>query len=854
MTTQTIPGRAGWLTIIVASLLLLAAPTSALALDGGDGQWEPGKLLVRFHDGVGAAERDRIISAAGTQLDQELPLVPNLFELTTEGKVEAALSRLESHGQVEYAQPDYLDDEVDLASQSDLSYWPDDPYFWPTKFTNPNECTGQGPLLAGWPLWPLGQNLTDSSLPAREFNPVPSDKRATVRGGRPSLAIYDSINVMPVWNLLRDQAKLGGAGAGWTEEDIRRFGVGVIDDGIASHPDLMKQVAAEFSVVDSKEGGKTRTLVREFYTSNPARDDLKAVRAEIPTGGARETMIEDAQRDLFDLDDVTGFGVDYDSKLARQEGREPYPERPKGCSGHGTAVASLVTARGDNHIGTVGAGFNLPVIGLRQGMPWDAPGVTYAKNDGLDLLDAVSAWRHWEPDADYTDADRIDLYAIATALKLPVVNMSYGGPMLTAMKDATGKTRPVILRPAMVEALGRMLSTGSTLGIAAAGNRRENYGAAPSGAGAQLYNRNGRPGIKQPCGIKLIPKLGVMTEKEVGDPPRKIAEGEYAPDIDWSKIELLCVAATSNIQSKLTNFSASGDGGIQLAAPGENVTVATRPSWKDPDGGNAYESGDGTSYAAPLVAGAAALLRRAAPGAPIDMIRRALEAGARMNLNLEGKVLDGSLDVACSLKWLTARREPNWQMLPINAQVDPKAYADFAAATSGCGSRRPYVSSNRLELKKSVLYTNPNFESIGEFVKAIDPHQQADSVARQWQDLIIDGDDDRWNGGLTVFPIGTGGFFHPVSTAALAHPLTVYRAGLVDVSCGREGYVITGVSAVLPMIVRPSGWVFPTNAKAPKSEIEFAIAFAKPWYSAAVDSTVTVRVSAICQYFPQVTK
>ena len=279
------------------------------------------------------------------------------------------------------------------------------------------------------------------------------------------------------------------------------------------------------------------------------------------------------------------------------------------------------------------------------------------------------------------------------------------------------------------------------------------------------------------------------------------------------------------------------------------MTVATRPSWKDPDGGNAYESGEGTSYAAPLVAGAAALLRRAAPRAPIEMIRRALEAGARMNLNLEGKVLDGSLDVACSLKWLTDHREPDWRMLPINAQVDPKGYADFAAATSGCGSRRPYIVSNRLELKKSALYTTRPTDSVGEFIKAIDPDQQADSVARQWQDLIIDGDDDRWNGGLTAFPVGTGGFLRPVSTAALAHLLKVYRAGLVYLTCGREGYVITGVSAVLPMIVRPSGWILPTNAKAPKSEIEFAVAFAKPWYSAAVDSTVTVRVSAICQFF-----
>src|SRR5436190_13038574 len=57
-------------------------------------KWVPGELLVRFDDGVDAAERQRIADQAGIHLGTELPLVPNLWEAETVGHVDDAVEKL----------------------------------------------------------------------------------------------------------------------------------------------------------------------------------------------------------------------------------------------------------------------------------------------------------------------------------------------------------------------------------------------------------------------------------------------------------------------------------------------------------------------------------------------------------------------------------------------------------------------------------------------------------------------------------------------------------------------------------------------------------------------------------------
>ena len=128
-------------TVLLAVLMALAFPISAAALDGGHGAWVPGALLVRFNDGVSAPVRARIAARDGVTLRYRLPLVPNLWEATTDGRVPAATGALERSRAVDYAQPDYLDQVSLDASPSQAAYWPNDPYFWPLKWSNENRCT-----------------------------------------------------------------------------------------------------------------------------------------------------------------------------------------------------------------------------------------------------------------------------------------------------------------------------------------------------------------------------------------------------------------------------------------------------------------------------------------------------------------------------------------------------------------------------------------------------------------------------------------------------------------------------------------------------------------------------------------
>ena len=90
------------------------------------------------------------------------------------------------------------------------------------------------------------------------------------------------------------------------------------------------------------------------------------------------------------------------------------------------------------------------------------------------------------------------------------------------------------------------------------------------------------------------------------------AEGVYG---------LLAVAA-SNAASRLASFSNFGSW-VDIAAPGEGLT--------SPVPGGGYGSWSGTSMAAPLAAGTAALVRALNPGmTPRDVARRLVQASAKL--------------------------------------------------------------------------------------------------------------------------------------------------------------------------------------------------------------------------------
>ncbi len=95
-------------------------------------------------------------------------------------------------------------------------------------------------------------------------------------------------------------------------------------------------------------------------------------------------------------------------------------------------------------------------------------------------------------------------------------------------------------------------------------------------------------------------------------------EGSKAKQYPGALPGVLAVGATTTSGSARTSFSSFGSW-VDLAAPGRSVVAAT------PGGG--YETVDGTSYSAPLVSGAAALLAGYRPGRSAADLAQALVAG-----------------------------------------------------------------------------------------------------------------------------------------------------------------------------------------------------------------------------------
>jgi subtilisin family serine protease len=90
--------------------------------------------------------------------------------------------------------------------------------------------------------------------------------------------------------------------------------------------------------------------------------------------------------------------------------------------------------------------------------------------------------------------------------------------------------------------------------------------------------------------------------------------------------------AASDERDRLASFSNYGAASVDLAAPGSNIAS----TWDD--GG--YRGASGTSMATPLVAAAAAMLRKAGVHSP-ERIRELLLKYADDKSTLKGKVASG---------------------------------------------------------------------------------------------------------------------------------------------------------------------------------------------------------------------
>ena len=215
---------------------------------------------------------------------------------------------------------------------------------------------------------------------------------------------------------------------------------------------------------------------------------------------------------------------------------------------HGTRVAGVVAARGNNALGITGIAWRAQLIPLRVlGSNEDG--------DGDDIAAAIT---------------------YARDLGVPIANLSLGGPDLV---------------PAIERAIA---AAPNTLFVVAAGNGGDD---------------------------------------DVGDD--NDANPFYPCDLPLANI--VCVAAT-NANDTLAPFSNWGATTVDLAAPGDNILSATRTAL-----GYSYSPVSGTSFAAPLVAGTAALVKAGNPGATTQQLRAAILDGVQPLPKLDGRVASGGL-------------------------------------------------------------------------------------------------------------------------------------------------------------------------------------------------------------------
>jgi Subtilase family len=146
-------------------------------------------------------------------------------------------------------------------------------------------------------------------------------------------------------------------------------------------------------------------------------------------------------------------------------------------------------------------------------------------------------------------------------------------------------------------------------------------------------------------------------------------------------------------------FFSSASAAVDLSAPGVGIVTAVPARFDDDGTADGYAALTGTSFAAPMVAGAAAWLRAAKPGYRVDQIASALRASAK---DLEGKGWDsttgwGMLNLLGALSLPAPpidAHEPNDDMAWINGRATGRV--DTAIWRRG-GARKLRASVDKYE-------------------------------------------------------------------------------------------------------------------------------------------------------------
>ena len=151
-----------------------------------------------------------------------------------------------------------------------------------------------------------------------------------------------------------------------------------------------------------------------------------------------------------------------------------------------------------------------------------------------------------------------------------------------------------------------------------------------------------------------------------------------------------------------TSYFSNANAAVDLAAPGERIATAV-PIAHDPDGdGNGYALLDGTSFAAPIVAGVAAWVAAERPNLTVDQLANVVKLSA-IDLDEDGwdpNTGYGLVQVGNALRVRAPRNdphEPNENIFWVNGEIfrnpDPRVYDGRPRRGARQGARRPVRGS-----------------------------------------------------------------------------------------------------------------------------------------------------------------
>lgn len=163
-----------------------------------------------------------------------------------------------------------------------------------------------------------------------------------------------------------------------------------------------------------------------------------------------------------------------------------------------------------------------------------------------------------------------------------------------------------------------------------------NYAIDRQRAGVNLRVINASWGLNEPSRaledvIRKASEAGILFVAASGNNGTNNDASPHYP-ASYNSANIISVAATDR-NDALAPGSNFGVKSVQIAAPGQDILTTAL--------GNEYEKRSGTSLAAPLVAGVAALVLSAHPGLSVEQLRRLLLETADKSRTLRGKVSSG---------------------------------------------------------------------------------------------------------------------------------------------------------------------------------------------------------------------